>query len=554
MKNTILIIDDSTLIRDHLTTNLSSEYIILQAENGEQAIEIITNNFDAIKIILLDLVMPKMNGIEFLHILSKLVGQKDIPIFVITSQKREDYEYTALKMGAYDFLQKPINIDLLKIKIENAIKHTDNKDEIIKFESDFDKLTQIYNKHKFFKTVGEMLKIYNQKHFVFILLDIDKFKLINTYFGEKTGDAILCRIAENLQKQFSPMTNSVYGRIAGDIFAVCCEYNPKDTENIIQQCKNSKHLFENLYQNVIINPSIGIYFIDDNTLPITRIFDRAKLAAEKCKNSYTQICKVFDMSIEKEVMLVQEVTNEMQSSLDSGQFKVFYQPKFDLRTEKIIGAEALVRWVHPKKSIIPPDNFIPLFEANGFITELDSYIFEQVCSHLREWIDSGKKVIPISVNLSRIDLYSTDFLYNIKKCMEKYCLPHKFLHLEITESAFAEDTNQIITVLNHLRNYGFYIEMDDFGKGYSSLNMINDLPFDTIKLDMRFLSGNKSSSRSYNILEFVVNLTEKLNIPAIAEGVETKEDLQILKKIHCPYGQGYYFSKPVNKETFEKLL
>ena len=554
MKRTILLVDDSLMIRNIVSMELSSDYEVLLAESGQRGIEILKEQLDNISLILLDLVMPKMDGIETLHLFTKIIGEKDIPIFIITGEKRTMYEKQTLAMGAYDFIEKPLDINVLKLKIEKTLKRSSISRELAPQSESLDKLTNIYNKDKFFSSVQSMLSVYRDKSFAFIRIDIDRFKLINTYFGQKAGDAILRSVATKIQNIFIGNHNAVFGRVGGDVFAMCFEYDKNNRDTIVEECKASKYLFSDIPLDINVVPSVGIYFIEDNFLPVTLIYDRAKIAAEKCKSSYTQICTVFEPYMEKELLMIQEITNEMETSLDTGKFKIFYQKKYDLKTEKPIGAEALVRWRHPIKGMVPPDDFIPLFENNGFITTLDSYVFEEVCINVRKWLNDGKTVLPISVNLSRIDLFNDEFLYSLKERMEYYQIPYKLINLEITESAFTESSEKLIGAVNLLHDFGFLIEMDDFGKGYSSLNMINDLPFDIIKIDVRFLQSKKNSRKSQDILQFIIELSEKMNIPTICEGIETSEDLELLRSINCPYGQGYYFSKPIDKEEFEKEL
>ncbi|MEG1799339.1 MAG: EAL domain-containing protein, partial [Synergistaceae bacterium] len=252
----------------------------------------------------------------------------------------------------------------------------------------------------------------------------------------------------------------------------------------------------------------------------------------------------------------QNITREMKSALEAGQFVAYYQPKYDLATEEIVGAEALVRWIHPEKGIIPPDKFIPLFERNGFITYLDCHIWEEACKEIRRWIDLGHEPIPISVNLSRVDVYNPLLCEVLGALTTKYKIDPKLLELEITESAYTESTEQLICTVKKLKSMGHTVGMDDFGSGYSSLNMLNELPIDVLKLDMRFMKdANRTNKRSSgNILNFVVGLSKWMDIPVIAEGIETKEQGMFLRGMGCSKGQGYYYSKPMPREQFEELL
>ena len=246
----------------------------------------------------------------------------------------------------------------------------------------------------------------------------------------------------------------------------------------------------------------------------------------------------------------QTILNDMSKSLKNGDFIPYFQPKYDLKTEKIVGAETLVRWIHPTRGFLAPNEFIPIFEKNGFITNLDKYMYEQTCKKIKEWIDKGYNVVPVSVNLSRADLYSTEFMSSLLETATKYEVPIKYLHLEITESLYTEDSKKIAEMVEKLKNEGFLIEMDDFGSGYSSLNMITELPIDILKMDMKFLDNNKLVKESNNIIAFVISLAKLLKLQIIAEGVETAKQADMLRSMGCDIAQGYYYDKPLKEEDF----
>ena len=244
----------------------------------------------------------------------------------------------------------------------------------------------------------------------------------------------------------------------------------------------------------------------------------------------------------------------MEDALADNQFFVYLQPKYRIKDENLVGAEALVRWIHPELGFQAPDKFIPLFEKNGFITKLDQYIWDKTCALIREWDDKGHTPISVSVNVSRADIYNADLADILIEIVEKYDLAPSRLHLEITESAYTENPKQIIDTVSHLRELGFIIEMDDFGSGYSSLNMLNEMPIDILKLDMKFIQNETAKPNSQGILQFIIDLARWMHVSVVAEGVETKEQLKRLSEIGCDYVQGYYFAKPMPQAEFEKLL
>ena len=244
----------------------------------------------------------------------------------------------------------------------------------------------------------------------------------------------------------------------------------------------------------------------------------------------------------------------MEQALAEEQFVIYLQPKYRIRDNRLAGAEALVRWLHPQWGLQSPAEFIPLFERNGFITKLDQYVWDKACSILREWEDKGYPSIDISVNVSRADIYNADLEKILLHTTEKYHLPVSRLHLEITESAYTENPSQIINTVEHLRNLGFVIEMDDFGSGYSSLNMLNQMPLDILKLDMEFVQSETAKPVNQGILQFIMKLARFMKLNVVAEGVEIKEQLEHLKVIDCDFAQGYYFAKPMPCGDFEKLI
>ena len=277
------------------------------------------------------------------------------------------------------------------------------------------------------------------------------------------------------------------------------------------------------------------------------------LALGKIKNHYGKYVAVYDDSMRLSLLREQRILDEMETALEKKQFQVYYQPKHDTRNGDVSGAEALVRWIHPEFGFMSPGEFIPLFEKNGFITELDLYVWEEVCKTMAFWKKKGLPPISVSVNLSRADFGKYHLAQKIQDLADKYEIPHELLHLEVTESAYTDNAEQIIHVVDELREMGFKIEMDDFGAGYSSLNMLNELSIDVLKLDMRFVQ-TKSFTRNKSILRFIISLSKWMNLITVAEGAETKEQVDELRSLGCDYVQGYYYAKPMSEEKFEIYL
>lgn len=278
------------------------------------------------------------------------------------------------------------------------------------------------------------------------------------------------------------------------------------------------------------------------------------LAVQSIKGKYGCYYAIYNNSLRDKLLRQQAIIDSMESALKGGQFQVFFQPKYRIRDDHLAGAEALARWTHPQWGMLSPAEFIPLFEKNGFITKLDQFVWEEVCRKLKAWEKRGYSDFPVSVNVSRADIYSVDIADLLISIVQKYELAPERLHLEITESAYTENSKQLIEVVSRLRELGFIIEMDDFGSGYSSLNMLNQMPIDVLKLDMKFIQSETAKPLERGILQFVIDLARRMRLSVVAEGVETREQLDRLLEVDCDYVQGYYFARPMPAEEFEQFL
>ena len=298
---------------------------------------------------------------------------------------------------------------------------------------------------------------------------------------------------------------------------------------------------------------MGAYSNVDKTIDIERRFDRAKLAADTVKNSIAKTIGIYDDSMRESEVFAEQLIDDFRTAIQERQFLVYYQPKFNIQCETpaLSSAEALVRWKHPKLGMVSPGVFIPLFEQNGLIQELDRYVWQEAASQVRDWKQRLGVSVPVSINVSRIDMYDPELVEKMVELVRQNGLEFSELLLEITESAYTGDSAQIIETVTRLREQGFKIEMDDFGTGYSSLNMISSLPVDALKLDMQFIRNAFRDRKDTRLLEAVIQLAESLEVPTIAEGVETAEQLLALKSMGCDVVQGYYFSRPLPADEFE---
>lgn len=420
---------------------------------------------------------------------------------------------------------------------------------VVDYLATYDELTGIYNKQAFYAKTKEMLLDNPDKNFDLLRINIERFKVLNDLFGESTGDKLLRYIGKFLKEINLPLC--VSGRLYADNFVVCYEAGKGDSRRMINTLQMVADSFAINNRTIL---SFGLYRIDDKTLPVSVMCDRANMALWKAKGNFKNPYCEYDEKMRQQVLKEQKIINAMEMAIQNKEFTLYLQPKYDIEKGTIIGAEALVRWISRENGFISPGDFIPVFENNGFVYEVDKFIWEESCRYLRKWLDEGREVHPISVNVSRIDLYDPKLVQHLVDLREKYQLPSQYLELEITESAYTEDPEQIITITRQLREAGFVILMDDFGTGYSSLNMLKDIQIDVLKLDMGFLKSSDYSAKGGNILTAILKMAESLKMQTIAEGVETKEQVEFLKSIGCKYVQGFYYSKPLPVEDFEKLI
>lgn len=420
---------------------------------------------------------------------------------------------------------------------------------VVDYLATYDELTGIYNKQAFYAKTKEMLLDNPDKNFDLLRINIERFKVLNDLFGESTGDKLLRYIGKFLKEINLPLC--VSGRLYADNFVVCYEAGKGDSRRMINTLQMVADSFAINNRTIL---SFGLYRIDDKTLPVSVMCDRANMALWKAKGNFKNPYCEYDEKMRQQVLKEQKIINAMEMAIQNKEFTLYLQPKYNIEKGTIIGAEALVRWISLENGFISPGDFIPVFENNGFVYEVDKFIWEESCRYLRKWLDEGREVHPISVNVSRIDLYDPKLVKHLVDLREKYQLPSQYLELEITESAYTEDPEQIITITRQLREAGFVILMDDFGTGYSSLNMLKDIQIDVLKLDMGFLKSSDYSAKGGNILTAILKMAESLKMQTIAEGVETKEQVEFLKSIGCKYVQGFYYSKPLPVGEFEKLI
>lgn len=548
-KRLILVVDDEPINRMLLEGYLEEEYEVLTAADGREAIEKIRRYRDLLSLVLLDLLLPDMNGLDILKEVKTSGVTQNIPVIVMTSE--QDEEVRSLVLGAIDFIPKPYpKPEVVLARIQKTIELSEDRDIIHHTERDV--LTGLYNREYFYQYAMQFDLFHKEIPMDAVVIDVNHFHMINERFGKSYGDSVLRRIGERV-REIVQDSDGIVCRREADTFLVYCRHR-EDYQEVLDYASVGLSGDDSVNNRVRLR--MGVYYNVDKDLDVERRFDRAKQASDTVRNSFQKSIGYYDDTLHEAELFAEQLVEEFHTAIDQHQFCVYYQPKFDVRPEIPIlaSAEALVRWQHPTLGMISPGLFIPLFEENGLIQELDQYVWRTAAAQIREWKDRFHFSVPVSVNVSRIDMYDPELIPTFVGILNEYQISARELLLEITESAYTKDSEQIIETVNRLRALGFRVEMDDFGTGYSSLNMISTLPIDALKLDMQFIRNAFKEGRDTRMLEVIIDIADYLSVPVIAEGVETEEQLHALKAMGCDMVQGYYFSRPLPAEDYEKYV
>ena len=558
-KPAMLIVDDVEINRVILTQFFSEEYEIFEAGDGEAALKILKDK--DIDIVLLDMVMPIMDGIEVLSIMKNDERLADIPVIVTTAQNEGEAEVKAMELGAVDFITKPYNPIIVRGWVNNIMSRRKNETKRIekavkdrqmidmRNNIEWDMLTGIYNRETFLARTSLFLQENQDQEYAIAILDIKSFRMINNLFHVETGNLIIKTAAAYFRTITSDV--GICGRLEADRFAVCLPREQLNMDSFFEgldRAMNSLHVYFN------ISFYAGVYQIDDVYLPVDQMLERANVALNTVKGKHTERYAVYCKSMMDAIFEEQMIVREMDTALHNGQFCPYFQPVYSLKTGKMVSAEVLARWIHPKRGMISPGRFIPAFENNGFIVHLDHFIWEKACQFMQEQKEKyGRKLI-MSVNVSRIDFYNPNLVENILGLIDKYNLDPEMLKLEITETAYSDNPHQLLEVMQQFQSGGMKIMMDDFGSGYSSLNMLKNVPADILKIDMNFVRDLENSKRAAAIMKNIVQMARDIDMEIVVEGVETKAQIDFLAELGCDQIQGYYFSRPIDEKAFAELI
>ncbi|MCD7746498.1 MAG: EAL domain-containing protein [Lachnospiraceae bacterium] len=544
-QKTILFLAENGSNREFLISVLEKQYEIQAAADKTEVVSILRNSQKNISLILLFLKGQAEEELDLIDTLQADPAFASIPIIAAAQDARN--EVSALAHGAVDFVTIPCNHQAILCRIGNIIQRKELA--VIPDQYQYERLTGLYSKEYFYQCANEILLQDPEGEYDIVCSNFDNFKLINEAYGRQTGDQILRATADMLKKAM--MGSGICSHFSADWFVCMIRHYDSYSDEMFEQITDAVNQLTPA-KNIVIK--WGIYVTGSRDISVEQMCDWALETARSIKGQYGKYFAYYNDELRNRLMREQEITACMETALAEGQFHVWLQPKYRMDGTPLHDAEALVRWFHPEWGIQQPGVFIPLFERNGFITKLDLYIWEEVCRMLRDWDNQETEPLNISVNVSRADIYKVDLCDILVRLTNKYGISRSRLHLEITESMFTEHPEQIVKTIRKLRKKGFVIELDDFGSGYSSLNMLNQVPMDILKLDMQFVRSEMSRPEKQGILRYVIGMAHGQNLEVVAEGVETGRQMERLKDMGCDYVQGYYTAKPMPPEDFEKLL
>ena len=412
-----------------------------------------------------------------------------------------------------------------------------------------DILTGLLNLQAFKDKTTRLIQTETNKQYILCMCDINNFKIVNNLYGNIAGDAVLLKITDTLKELLGK--ERLLARVAGGQFAFCVEYEIDFLEKL-RKCKNFN--CEHAGTEILVTMRFGLYIIKDINEPVSKMLGAATIAMDYVQSAMYNTYTIYTEKMRKNLLRSAEITAQFNAAIENNEFHIYMQPQYYIETNELSGAEVLCRWIKTDGTIINPKEFIPIAEKSKFIRTLDKLIWEKTFKILRTWLDEGIDLCPVSLNASRYNIQNEDFIPFIEHLTNTYQIPASLIHIEVTESAAMDNTEECSKRLERLRSMGFKIAMDDFGSGYSSLNALKDIPIDIVKLDMGFLSETDNTDKGYSILTSVVKMAKSLKLITIAEGVEKEDQLSFLKAIDCDIIQGFLFAKPVPADEYKKLL
>lgn len=544
-RKNVLLVDDEEINIDILSSILEDSFNVIKAFDGKEALNILQKEEYKIDMVLLDVFMP-FDGREVLKVRKDDARLRRIPFIVCTSDKNIEEE--CFHLGVNDFIKKPYeNPDIIVARVKRMIELYE--DHSILKDVEREKLTNLYN-IDFFKKYSKQFDVnFPKLKKDMVLVSINRFRLISELYGHDVSDKILKEIASELKEYVSNYSGLV-GIDTDDAFLMYLDH--QEDYNIL--LKKLDEAAKRAFSEISVSFRVAVYPFVEPSIDKETVVDRVKNTANSVDFNKTIV--FYSQENQTKTLHLEELIHAFPQALEEEQFKLYFQPKYAIQGDKptLASAEVLVRWISPKFGFVNPGEFINLFEENGLIGKLDAYIMQKATEYMRSWKDKYGIDVPLSINLSRVDIYRPNLVEEIISYVDSNNVPRNKYYIEITESAFVEDAKEVIPVIEKIRDSGFKIEIDDFGSGYSSFNALVTLPFDVLKIDMGFIRLMDTNSKVKEVIKMIINLAKTMNAITVSEGVETKEQYEFLKENGCDVIQGYYFSKPLPIKEFEELL
>lgn len=527
----------------------SGKYDIIKTKIDDKCIDILKKHFSEISLIFLDASDKTKESTDFITMVKSDRIVHNIPVIVIADDSVSDEEEIFLSVGAAGVIRYSSKPNAIFLQVSNIIELKENAEN--GSLSELDTLTGLYTRQAFFRHAEKIISENPDFNFIICISELDGIKLLNEKDGKQAGDSKLKAVANFMKNAGDPCL--LAGRFGGDQFVALFRQDDEFEKNISMDDVNDVLVSSPSEGMEEIRIKFAIYENVEHDVPVSVICDRALLALQTIRGKYGKRMAKYEESLLIEHERKERIEECMREALANNQFRVYYQPKHDANTGELTGAEALIRWEHPEYGFMSPGEFIPIFEDNGFITEVDNFVWKKTCENLHKWIEKGLNVVPISINASKLDFLRPDFFDNLNKASNEMDVPSGLLHIEVTESLFSDQIEELVSILSKCQENGYKIELDDFGSGYSSLNTLSILPLDVVKMDMSLVKAI-TDFKSMRVFSACINLARSLGLKTVSEGVETKEQMWAIRELGGDVIQGYYYSKPLSEEDFEKYL
>ena len=547
---TLFVVKSDNSTKQNFSDIFSGKYDLTEMKISENCYDYLANHMSEISLVVINTSGEPSPVLKLLKQISKDDKLKSIPVIVIGDDSLAGKEELFLSTGVSAFTTYSTKPSLILLQAANLISLKEAAE--VGIVSDIDEITGLYNRQAFFAHADRIINENPDDDFVICISEIDGIKVYNEKNGKAAGDALLRTIGEYVRNIGDCCL--VAGRFAGDQFVVLFRKDENLHNRLLDLNFDDTDTFFSGNTNIEkLRIRCAVYEDIEHGIPVSETCERALLALQTIRGKYGKTIVHYEASVLAEHKKRERIEDSMKEALEQNQFKVFYQPKHDVNTGELTGAEALIRWLHPEFGFMSPGEFIPVFESNGFISEVDNFVWKRTCENLNRWINKGLKVVPISINASKLDFMKPDFFENLHAASTGMNVPPALLHIEVTESLFSDQIDELVKILTKCQKNGYKIELDDFGSGYSSLNTLSVLPLDIVKMDMSLVKAI-TNFKNMRVFSACINLAKSLGLKTVSEGVETNEQMWTIRELGGDAIQGYLYSKPLSEEDFEKYL